>query len=545
MTRGGCAQTVWVGLAAVVGVMASAAADAAVFPGAGSNKSTGLRSALYMKVRDVDDAPLTIDERQTIESVEEKTRRFYAASSGGQFDIRFDQVVDVALQLNADGTRPNQWFAKSEDYVRDTYGIEPEDFHLNLFDVNRTTADPNQGWSGIAILPGNNIAVQANVANSWGQIVVDHELGHRIGTPHSGAYRAVNNANYTPYVWDADQNEYAVYNSTAHGLQPTTFGMQLDSYGNPFSVMGNISHDQFSVKTKHDKFGWLTDQQVPDLADLADGTYRIYAHDELEVVYDEANDAYGVESTYAADKLYGLQYSRGGEQFNPDRRRFEPSTQNLTLEYRSGRDGVQFYLGGAILDLDLEGGTNRSGREKELEVGQTLSDLDIGVSTFWTSADGQDFLSFNPPAPTDPFELSSVWREFSVLGTAADEVGSYIEVAVSSVTAGILGDLNGDTLLDQFDLILFRDNWLNDLSGLDRLSRRSLGDLDGDGRVDSDDWSLLRGAFATQGVSVVGGAVVPEPTAAMLLLLGAVVGSARRTLRDSTALDSSTSPGHP
>lgn len=518
MPAGGRVRCATLVLAAL---MLAADATAAVFPRRPRSQSTGLRDSVYLKLRSDSGRPMASFQIAQIRELEAQTREFYAVNSGGQYDIRFTHILDVPLALNSNGARPDDWFGLGENYVRSNYGIEPEDFHLNLFDVSSTEPDADQGWSGIAVSPGNNIAVQPDITSDWGKIVVDHELGHHIGAPHSGAYRAVSDNNYTPYVWDGDREQYREYSTSRDGLQPTTFGVHLDGYGNPYSVMGNISHEHFSIIAKHDKYGWLSDEQVPELTDLGEGTYRIYAHDELLLARDETFDYYGVEETYAADKLYGLRYTRKAERFNTSTRRFEPYNQELTLEYRSGRDGVQFYMGEAILDMDLEGGTDRNNGERELEVGQSISDLAFGTSVFWSDTEGEDFLSFNPPAPTDPWELNDEWYEFSVLGTSSDEVGSYIELSVTRLSQfpiTLAGDYNDDGIVDAADYTTWRDN-LGAPAGT--LPNDPTGESIGDDQYAA--WRENFGAIAGGSSAV---AAVPEPagvTLAAFLALGGAV----------------------
>ncbi|TWT85518.1 hypothetical protein Pla123a_03250 [Posidoniimonas polymericola] len=502
-------------------LLVSTLAHADVFPRRGVSKSTGARDGIYLVLRDVGDSPLSASDVTRIRTSEEQTRRFYAENSGGKFDIAYDHILDVPLTLNADRTRPEGWFELAENYVRSNYGIEPEDFHLNVFDVERTTPDPNQGWSGIAIIPSNNIAVQPDVSSSWGQIVVDHELGHRIGAPHSGAYRAVNDNNYKPYVWDAAAGQYAVYNSDLHGHQAMPLGIHKDEYGNPFSVMGNISHEDFAISDKLHTYGWLNEDQVPELSELGEGTYRIYAHDTLESVYNDANDVYGVTETYQPDKLYGLTYTRRAERFNTSRGQFEQYNQELTIEYRAGRGGVQFYLDNAVIDLDLEGGSDRNNRERELESGKRVSDLDFATSVFYTNTEGEDFLSFNPPAPTDVWDLNDSYFDFRALRGYSDEFGSFIDLQVTALYRHPDGDYNDDGVVDAADYVVWRDN-----------RRADPGTLPNDpnnvriGTAQYQTWLDNYGATKFGG-SATAAAAVPEPAAWALACL-ALIATRRR-----------------
>ena len=515
-------RAIWIATAWVV--LWGGVSSAATFPRENLSVSQGYYEGLYMAIRGADADPLSQQRIDQIQASSVATREFYAASSGGYYDIRYTQIVDVPLTLNPDGTRIGDWVGDAENYVRTNYGIEPEDFSLNVFDVSATTPDPGQGWSGLAWIPSNNIAIQANVDDDWGQLVVDHELGHRVGAPHAGAWRALDDSNYTPYVYDYAAEGYVPYSPEIHGVQPVPYGVHYDEYGNPFDVMGNISHRQFSAHEKLTDLNWLTPDQVPDLNELGEGVYRIYAHDELEVAYNSRLDMYGVESTYAEEKLYGLTYTRDAEEFDAGAGAFLPTTQQITLEYRSGSDGVQVHLGDAILDLDPEGGTDRNNLERELEIGKTIRGIDLGVSFYVSTGDGDDFLSHNPPAPTPSWEIATEWYEFVVLGLGSDDTGSYVEVRVDledyALETGVAGDLNLDGHFDRSDWFVFASNTHTDLTALAKTERYLHGDLNYDGRNDYDDFVSFKQMYIDAfGASAFAELMqVPEPDSGMIVL---------------------------
>lgn len=365
-------------------------------------------------------------------------REFYAVGSGGQYDMQFTHILDVPMALNSDGTRPAGWRNIAKNYVRSNYSLEPDSFDSNIFDVNATSSDPGQGWAGV-YHGGNEFSIQANIATNWGKIVLDHELGHRVSADHAKAFRQINNADFTPYVWNDSSQQYEVYNSATHGYTPLPFGVREDTYGNPFDTMGNISDGAFRIREKLTDLGWLTNAQVPDLNTLGAGTYRIYAHNELQVaISSDPDPIYGVVETYDPTAYYGLTFQRPAERFNRFTGVFENYTQRIDLEYRvndngNGRDGVQFFLDGTIVDLDSEGGTNRNNTERELEIGKSISDIEFGMSMWNAGDDGDgDFLSYNPPPPSDPVALRGDWFNFNVLSNGVDSIGSYIELAVTT-----------------------------------------------------------------------------------------------------------------
>jgi hypothetical protein len=152
-------------------------------------------------------------------------------------------IVDVPITLVTNPQdnqlhRPHDWWGPAENYVRNQLGLEPESYQLNLFDVSATPEDVNQGWAGLATFPGNNLAMQTALGAGWGQLVVDHELGHRVGAPHSSAWRLSDNNNFNPHVWNDKKQTYVEYSPTLHGLSPVAYGVELDEYGDPLSVMG-------------------------------------------------------------------------------------------------------------------------------------------------------------------------------------------------------------------------------------------------------------------------------------------------------------------
>ncbi|MCA9240873.1 MAG: hypothetical protein KDA37_11770 [Planctomycetales bacterium] len=509
---------------------------AQVFPPINGNNSHGQKDSIYMVIRD-DSAPaLTAARVSTIRQAETNMREFYAAGSGGQFDMQFTHILDVPLALNSDGTRPNNWRNLAQNYVRNNYGLEPEDFDSNIFDVNATTADEGQGWSGVYWGGTNDFAIQANINSDWGRIVLNHELGHRVGADHAKALRAVDNADFTPYVWNDSTSAYEVYNSAAHGLAPTPYGVRNDTYGNPFDTMGNITNGAFRMREKLQDLGWLTSAQVPDLNTSGDGEYRLYAHNELDFAV-SALGVYGVTEAYDANSLYGLTFQRTAERFSTTSGQFENYTQTIDLEYRvndngAGRDGVQFYLDGSLLDLDLAGGTNRNNQERELEVGQSIDDIEFGMS-MWDAGDAGngDFLSYAPPPPSDPMSLRSDWFRFDVLQAGVDAIGNYIDLMVTTQNGlnGLAGDLNQDGYLDQFDVLAFRQGWLADTSGMGLLDAYRAGDMDFSGLTDLGDWILFRQAFVQAGLAAPLLVAVPEASALGLLApAGAVLGARRR-----------------
>lgn len=534
----------WIARRALASVAAwaslSVAAWGVTLPTANLSNSQGSYEGVYFVIRDVNAAPLSAERIAQIEASSVKTREFYAANSGGTYDLRYAHILDIPLTLDSNGRRIGDWIDDAENYARSQYGIEPEFFHANLFDVSGTTPDEGQGWSGLAWTPSNNYAVQPDITTDWGQIVADHELGHRIGAPHASALRSIDDSNYTPYVYDYDAGEYVAYNASTHGHQAAPLGIHRDEYGNPFDVMGNISHGHFNVHEKLNGLNWLTDAQVPDPNELEEGVYRIYAHDDQQPYYDRRSDTYGVQDGYQPDLLYGLTYDRRVTEYNESRNRFGYGTQNITLEYRAGKDGLQFYLDDALLDMDPEGGLDRNNGERELEVGQTIREIDFGTA-FYQGEEGVDFASLGAPAPQRPWEVMSSWLEFTILETGSDAFGSYLEIAIGTadyaVETGLFADLNTDGVLNRADWDIFTANSGVDLQTLTYTNRYLHGDLDFDGDNDYRDFLMFKESYLqTHGAQAFASMLaVPEPGAAGLLACVLLAGCRRTAGRSRAA----------
>ena len=71
---------------------------------------------------------------------------------------------------------------------------------------------------------------------------------------------------------------------------------------------------------------------------------------------------------------------------------------------------------------------------KDLEVGQSLLETEVAHSRYI----GDDFLSYDPPPPTDPAVYRSSWYEFEVLSLGSDATGSFVDLLVTE-----MNDLNG------------------------------------------------------------------------------------------------------
>lgn len=117
------------------------------------------------------------------------------------------------------------------------------------------------------------------------------------------------------------------------------------------------------------------------------------------------------------------------------------------------------------------------------------------------------------PSPTEDMQLSVTLEGGSMISAQVVFVGNN-DAAYSR------SDLNFDGVIDGEDWPILRDNANTDLSGLSLAESYGLGDLDGDGDNDYDDFLRFRADFnATNGANAFETLLnVPEPTTLVLLL---------------------------
>ncbi|MCO6042515.1 hypothetical protein NG895_01210 [Aeoliella sp. ICT_H6.2] len=499
----------------------------------GTDRYNGLKKVLMMVVHDVD-SPLSTEQWDnrvdTHRQREEQMRSFYATNSGGQFDFYFDDIIDTPIELNDDNTRPSNFYQLANN-VAQGLGKNLSDYYLFAYDIGYTTNDT--GWSGLST--SNRIYLQSIRTQ-----VTQHEIGHQVGVDHAKAFVTRNDSNFHPYTWNEQSQQYEEYIPGVSPYDPMPFGVASYEYSNPFDTMGNISTGDFRIREKVSDVGWISESQFPrvDGEDgLGEGVHRIYAHDELQSMTDGLGN-YGVVEGYAAGVNYGLQYQRLGQYFDTDTGTFLAETQTIDIEYRSGADGVQFYLSGeadgdnrltgALVDIDSE--TNS--RERLLEIGSSIEDTEFGMSRFIVDAGavGQstptiDFLDYNPPAPTI---LAGSWWNITAIANGVDAIGSWIDLEFELISPlnGLAGDLNQDRIVNQDDIDLFLAGWMTDTLNMSSIDKYYHGDLDFSGLTDLTDLNLMHQAVSTA-MGTSSGLQVPEASSAAIavactLLLGAV-----------------------
>ncbi|WP_442482581.1 dockerin type I domain-containing protein [Aeoliella sp. SH292] len=529
--RSGCAVCSFLGL-----ILLASVAQADVFPNpsiaensrSGTDRYNGLKKILMMVVTDVDSqlsSSQFTSRVNTLRSREEDIREFYATNSGGKFDFYYEDIIATPINLNDDNTRPSDFWSQAQT-VATSLGKNLGDYYMFAYDISSTTNDT--GWAGLST--SNRIYLQS-ISTS----VTQHEIGHQVGADHAKAFRQLNDSNFHPYTFNPVTQQYQPYTPGGSPYNPVPFGVASYEYANPFDTMGNSSTGDFRIREKVGDLQWIPASQLPRVdgaSGLGEGVHRIYAHDELQAVTN-AEGEFGVTQGYATGVNYGLTYNRLGQDYDSTDRRFEAVTQTIDIEYRSGADGAYFYLDGTLVDLD----SDTSNLERLLEVGRSIEDINMGMSTFIVDAGqvGQDtpsidFMAFNPPAPSI---LASSWWNITAVATGVDSIGSWIDLQFERVSAlnDIAGDLNQDGDVDELDLNLFISGWRTDTLNMSSIDKYRHGDMNFDGITDLNDAYLLRQALITAGASMADfasyfGQPVPEPSSVYLMVLvGIAVGT--------------------
>ncbi|TWT85323.1 hypothetical protein Pla123a_01300 [Posidoniimonas polymericola] len=95
------------------------------------------------------------------------------------------------------------------------------------------------------------------------------------------------------------------------------------------------------------------------------------------------------------------------------------------------------------------------------------------------------------------------------------------------------GDLNFDGVLDAADWVAYRQNFFGVFAGASAAESYGLGDLDGDGDNDYDDFLLFKADYIAANGAAAFEALgqIPEPAAALLLTLAAAAGAVRTNRR--------------
>jgi hypothetical protein len=169
-----------------------------------------------------------------------------------------------------------------------------------------------------------------------------------------------------------------------------------------------------------------------------------------------------------------------------------------------GTESDQLVVNG-VLDLDHDNKLEITGTLDE-STSYTLASYDSLVGTF-----------------TEVFlNGSTVYNLASVGGTHELIYGeTALTLASLSAPPAVVGDVNGDGIVDYQDLGIMAGNW-NMTSGADL----SMGDLNGDGAVDYQDLGIMAGNW-NYGVTITG-TVVPEPATMGLLAIGGIAALIRR-----------------
>lgn len=149
--------------------------------------------------------------------------------------------------------RPWQWSdAVKEKLTNAGYDISGYDNYIYAFSpVQRDPTDPQNScwWGGIGVQQGDTSFW--NLRYTSALFIVGHELGHNFGVQHANSYTCLNENNARVSISD---------------------DCTINSYKDPFTIMGNMSVHQFDGYRKS-ILGFWDDSRVRTIA--ANGTYEV------------------------------------------------------------------------------------------------------------------------------------------------------------------------------------------------------------------------------------------------------------------------------
>lgn len=130
----------------------------------------------------------------------------------------------------------------------------------------------------------------------------------------------------------------------------------------------------------------------------------------------------------------------------------------------------------------------------------------------------------------DPTELNNLAGDPNHSAIFSELLAKYdlwaFQTTVNDTLANANSDFNFDGLQNETDVQLFVDNWLQSHTGGGNIFSYMLGDRNFDGINDISDWALIRGDFASAGLSALLSGVsfqqVPEPSSGLIVVAGLV-----------------------
>ncbi len=303
-------------------------------------------------------------------------------------------------------------------------------------------------------------------------------------------------------AWQDNRHSFNLETKNASDLmtwiQPDTVGLGVDGSG-PYGGYGKLSLASMGVNSVNDGLLFTisadgsSDTNITAAAPLADGSgwlisSRNDSQDNRSHVADAAESSFGfLHIPYSAHGLIGG-YINGstGDAFKSagtfGLTHTGPGAYELTIPGKHGDDGMLLLNNSALnsdyLTYQFDGGKNAF----------------VIQSRYF-----EDTNSF----PLEDTDFSFAWVDFSS--------------PLSLSAAGAPGDVNADGKVDLTDFGILKMNFGSGTTA-------AQGDLNGDAKVDLSDFGILKENFGKSGAAP----AVPEPSAALLLALGACAALAAR-----------------
>jgi len=212
---------------------------------------------------------------------------------------------------------------------------------------------------------------------------------------------------------------------------------------------------------------------------------------------------------------------------------YEQNLENLINDVREDLDAPDLPF--VVANTGM-GGWDATGRAVELMEAQLAVADSVEYPEFEGNVAGVETRGFWRTSDVSPSTQDYHWNSN---GETYYLIGDSMGDAIAGLDSNPAifypqGDLNLDEVLDELDWTVFLAGNHTDLSGLTEDQAYLMGDLDGDGDNDIDDFGLFRDAYnRVNGAGAFGAmiATVPEPGSILLLSLGFAGWVARRRKR--------------
>jgi hypothetical protein len=199
--------------------------------------------------------------------------------------------------------------------------------------------------------------------------------------------------------------------------------------------------------------------------------------------------------------------------------------------------------------ITADGGFSQANWSKIQTQGIDVNDAWITLTAPGSTTDlaegtlGEYTIAAVNPGTTDQINLGNAWRRspfediaFELRDAAGNDVPTIVEYVGNGGSAFQLGDFSLNGALDAADWAVLRSHLTSSVAALAPIDRYFAGDLNNDGLVNSVDFHEFKGLFPASGPNsfeaVVG---VPEPSTALLCLVGGAFFASRRRCRAKLA----------